>query len=151
VTQTDLNPTAERYRVLFEPVQIGPVKAKNRFFAVAHRAGMGFAQPHATAALRGMQAEGGWGVVCTGVCEIDVELAHWGLGSRNLYSRVPTLGPASLKCTSAYVPVQSQDMSLTDIVAFRAAHRAAVYAGADYARNPGSASVPFLRERVRLQ
>jgi dimethylamine/trimethylamine dehydrogenase len=153
----------ERYKVLFEPVTIGPVTAKNRFFAVAHSAGMGFAQPHATAALRAMKAEGGWAVVCTGVCEIDetsdmmghqndrlwddhdvachrlstdeihrhgalaaVELAHLGLGARNLYSRVPALGPVSLKCTSAYVPTQSMPMSIADIQAFRLAHRRAV-------------------------
>ena len=153
----------DRYNVLFEPVKIGPVTAKNRFFAVAHSAGMGFAQPHATAALRAMKAEGGWAVVCTGVCEIDetsdmmghqndrlwddhdvachrlttdeihkygalaaVELAHLGLGARNLYSRVPALGPASLKCTSAYVPTQSMPMTIADIQAFRAAHRRAV-------------------------
>ncbi|MGF6507878.1 FAD-dependent oxidoreductase [Paraburkholderia sp. 32] len=153
----------ERYNVLFEPVKIGPVTAKNRFFAVAHSAGMGFAQPHATAALRAMKAEGGWAVVCTGVCEIDetsdmmghqndrlwddhdvachrlatdeihkhgslaaVELAHLGLGARNLYSRVPALGPGSLKCTSSYVPTQSMPMTIADIQAFRAAHRRAV-------------------------
>lgn len=153
----------DRYRLLFEPMKIGPVTAKNRFFAVAHSAGMGFAQPHATASLRAMKAEGGWAVVCTGVCEIDatsdmmghqndrlwdeddiachrlatgaihahgalaaVELAHLGLGARNLYSRVPPLGPASAKCTSVYVPVQSRAMTLQDIATFRAAHRAAV-------------------------
>jgi dimethylamine/trimethylamine dehydrogenase len=55
-----------------------------------------------------------------------VELAHLGLGARNLYSRVPSLGPASLKCTSAYVPVQSKAMTLKDIGRFRAQHRAAV-------------------------
>src|SRR6516225_4621957 len=150
----------ERYKLLFEPVTIGPVTAKNRFFAVAHSAGMGFAQPHATAALRAMKAEGGWAVVCTGVCEIDptsdmmghqndrlwdehdvachriatdaiheqgalaaVELAHLGLGARNLFSRVPPLGPGSSKCTSAYVPVQTHAMSLEDIAAFRQSHR----------------------------
>ena len=153
----------DRHRILFEPVRIGPLTARNRFFAVAHSAGMGYAQPHASAALRAMKAEGGWSVVCTGVTEIDpssdmmghqndrlwdahdvachrlatdaihrhgalaaVELAHLGLGARNLYSRVPTLGPGSLKCTSAYVPVQSRAMSLTDIAAFRRSHREAV-------------------------
>ena len=157
-----------RYGVLFEPVRIGPFTAKNRFFAAAHSAGMGFAQPHATAALREMKAQGGWSVVCTGVCEIDptsdmmghqndrlwdehdvdchrlateaihrhgalaaVELAHLGLGARNLYSRVPSLGPASLKCTSAYVPVQSRAMTLKDITNFRQAHRAAVARAVD--------------------
>jgi dimethylamine/trimethylamine dehydrogenase len=152
-----------RYEPLFQPIAIGPRIARNRFVAVAHSAGMGYAMPHSTAALRAMKAEGGWGIVCTGVCEIDatsdmmghqndrlwddhdvachrlatdairahgalaaVELAHLGLGARNLYSRVPSLGPASLKCTSAYVPVQSKAMTLKDIGRFRAQHRAAV-------------------------
>ena len=152
-----------RYSPLFEPLKIGPKITPNRFFAVAHSLGMGFAQPHATAALRAMKAEGGWGVVCTGVVEIDqtsdmmghqndrlwdaddvachklttdaihahgalaaIELAHLGLGARNLYSRVPMLGPTSLKCTSAYVPVQSKAMTLKDIADFREAHRGAV-------------------------
>lgn len=152
-----------RYDILFEPVKIGPKTARNRFFATAHSLGMGYSQPHATAALRAMKAEGGWAVVCTGVVEIDettdmmghqndrlwdsddvachkiatdaihshgalaaIELAHLGLGARNLYSRVPTLGPGSLKCTSVYVPSQSQAMTLEDIVQFRKAHRGAV-------------------------
>src|SRR5580658_3523219 len=64
-------PIDPRYSVLFEPVKIGPKTAPNRFFAAAHSLGMGFSQPHGTAALRAMKAEGGWGVVCTGVVEID--------------------------------------------------------------------------------
>ncbi len=152
-----------RYAPLFQSIAIGPRTARNRFVAVAHSAGMGYAMPHSTAALRATKAEGGWGIVCTGVCEIDatsdmmghqndrlwdehdvachrlatdaihahgalaaVELAHLGLGARNLYSRLPTLGPASLKCTSPYVPVQSKAMTLKDIGHFRAQHRAAV-------------------------
>jgi dimethylamine/trimethylamine dehydrogenase len=184
--------TPERYRILFEPVRIGPVIAQNRFFAVAHSAGMGFAQPHATAALRAMKAEGGWGVVCTGVCEIDpssdmmghqndrlwddddvachrlateaihahgalaaVELAHLGLGARNLYSRIPSLGPSSLKCTSSYVPVQSRAMTQKDIAAFRRSHRAAagraIAAGYDilyiYAGHDRALPLHFLSRR----
>ena len=31
-----------RYDILFEPVQLGPVRAKNRFFQVPHCNGMGY-------------------------------------------------------------------------------------------------------------
>ena len=56
--------------LLFEPVQIGPVTAKNRFYQVPHCAGMGWLRPKMAAAMRGMKAEGGWGVVCTEWCSI---------------------------------------------------------------------------------
>ncbi len=59
-----------RYDLLFEPVQIGPVTAKNRFYQVPHCAGMGWLRPKMAAAMRGMKAEGGWGVVCTEWCSI---------------------------------------------------------------------------------
>ena len=55
----------ERYDILFEPVRIGPVTAKNRFFQVPHCTGMGSNWPQAHAAHRGHKAEGGWAVVCT--------------------------------------------------------------------------------------
>ncbi len=61
------NPT---YDVLFEPVPIGPVTARNRFYQVPHCNGMGHAMPSAVAAMRGVKAEGGWAVVCTEECEI---------------------------------------------------------------------------------
>jgi dimethylamine/trimethylamine dehydrogenase len=60
-----------RYEVLFEPVRIGPVTARNRFYAVPHASGMTNALPHMRAAFRGMKAEGGWGVVCSGYVSID--------------------------------------------------------------------------------
>ena len=54
-----------RYDILFEPVRIGPVTARNRFFQVPHCNGMGNSYPSSMAAMRGMKAEGGWAVVCT--------------------------------------------------------------------------------------
>ena len=63
-------PRDPRYDVLFEPVRIGPVVAKNRFYQVPHCNGMGSDMPLAHAAMRGMKAEGGWAVVCTEECEI---------------------------------------------------------------------------------
>ena len=59
-----------RYDILFEPVQIGPVTAKNRFYQVPHCAGMGHQKPNTAAAMRGMKAEGGWAVVSTEECDI---------------------------------------------------------------------------------
>ncbi|WP_225029643.1 oxidoreductase [Xinfangfangia pollutisoli] len=60
-----------RYDILFEPVKIGPKLAKNRFFQVPHASGMTNAAPQVRAAFRGMKAEGGWGVVCTGAASVD--------------------------------------------------------------------------------
>ncbi|WP_306116036.1 MULTISPECIES: FAD-dependent oxidoreductase [unclassified Roseovarius] len=54
-----------RYDILFEPVKIGPVTAKNRFYQVPHCTGMGHLRPRTLAAMRGVKAQGGWGVVCT--------------------------------------------------------------------------------------
>jgi len=59
-----------RYDLLFEPVRIGPVTAKNRFFQVPHCNGMGHAMPLAHAAMREVKAEGGWAVISTEECEI---------------------------------------------------------------------------------
>jgi len=59
-----------RYDILFEPVRIGPVTAKNRFYQVPHCSGMGHALPRTLAAMRAVKAEGGWGVVCTEYCSI---------------------------------------------------------------------------------
>ena len=59
-----------RYDILFQPIQIGPVTAPNRFYQVPHCNGFGWRMPEGMAAMRGMKAEGGWGVVCTEETEI---------------------------------------------------------------------------------
>ncbi len=59
-----------RYDILFEPVKIGPVTAKNRFYQVPHCCGMGFNWPQTHAKMREMKGEGGWAVVCTEECMI---------------------------------------------------------------------------------
>ena len=59
-----------RYDILFEPVKVGPVTAPNRFYQTPHATGLGWQRPRAGAALRGIKAEGGWGVVCTEYCSI---------------------------------------------------------------------------------
>ena len=71
-----------RYDVLFEPVRIGPVTARNRFYQVPHCTGIGWTQPETLARLRGIKAEGGWAVVSTEETEIhpsaDCEPFHEG-------------------------------------------------------------------------
>lgn len=59
------------YDTLFEPVQIGPVTAPNRFYAVPHATGHGWNQPNGAIALRAMKAEGGWGTVAVQITEIS--------------------------------------------------------------------------------
>jgi dimethylamine/trimethylamine dehydrogenase len=60
-----------RFDPLFRPIQLGPKTARNRFYQVPHCSGMGYDRPNTLAAMRGMKAEGGWGVVCTEYCSID--------------------------------------------------------------------------------
>jgi dimethylamine/trimethylamine dehydrogenase len=74
-----------RYDILFQPVRIGPVTAKNRFYQVPHCNGLGYRDPSALAAMRGIKAAGGWAVVCTEQVEIHyssevtpfIELRLW--------------------------------------------------------------------------
>lgn len=74
-----------RYDILFEPVRIGPVTTKNRFYQVPHCNGMGYRDATANATMRAVKAEGGWGVVCTEQVEIHpsgditpfIELRLW--------------------------------------------------------------------------
>ena len=58
------------HNLLFEPIKLGPVVAKNRFYQVPHCSGMGWRRPKTLAAMRGVKAEGGWGVVNTEYCSI---------------------------------------------------------------------------------
>ncbi len=58
------------YDILFQPLSIGPVVAPNRFYQVPHCSGMGWLRPRSLAAMRGIKAEGGWGVVNTEYCSI---------------------------------------------------------------------------------
>jgi dimethylamine/trimethylamine dehydrogenase len=61
---------SSKYDILFEQVKIGPVTAPNRFYQVPHCNGMGHRFPRSLAKMRGIKAEGGWGVVCTEEVEI---------------------------------------------------------------------------------
>jgi dimethylamine/trimethylamine dehydrogenase len=74
-----------RYDILFEPVQIGPVTAKNRFYQVPHCNGGGYRDPSAAAEMRRVKSEGGWGVIFTEQTEMHhtseiapyIELRLW--------------------------------------------------------------------------
>jgi len=76
---------SSRFDVLLEPVAIGPVTARNRFFQVPHCNGMGYRDVTAHAEMRAVKAEGGWAVVCTEQAEIHhsseitpfIELRIW--------------------------------------------------------------------------
>lgn len=74
-----------RYDILFQPLTIGPVTAKNRFYQVPHCNGAGYRDPSAAAAMRGIKSEGGWGVIFTEQTEMHhtseitpfIELRLW--------------------------------------------------------------------------
>jgi dimethylamine/trimethylamine dehydrogenase len=74
-----------RYDILFEPVRIGPVTAKNRFYQVPHCNGGGYRDQSAAAEMRRVKSEGGWGVIFTEQVEIHhtseitpfIELRIW--------------------------------------------------------------------------
>jgi dimethylamine/trimethylamine dehydrogenase len=73
-----------KFDILFQPIKIGPVVAPNRFYQVPHCNGMGYRMPRALAALRGIKAEGGWGVVCTE----EVEIHHSSDLAPNIEGRI---------------------------------------------------------------
>src|SRR5260221_7999303 len=83
-----------KHDVLFEPVKIGPRKTRNRFWQTSHCAGPGSERPGAQAHLRGMQAEGGWGVVFTEFCFIHPEADEYPDPSARIWDEgdVRTLG-----------------------------------------------------------
>jgi dimethylamine/trimethylamine dehydrogenase len=74
-----------RYDILFEPVKIGPITAKNRFYQVPHCNGGGYRDPSAAAEMRRVKSEGGWGVIFTEQTEMHhtseitpfIELRLW--------------------------------------------------------------------------
>jgi dimethylamine/trimethylamine dehydrogenase len=60
-----------RYDILLEPVKIGPVTARNRFYAAPHATGHSPLQPNGSIAMRETKARGGWAVVANQLSEID--------------------------------------------------------------------------------
>lgn len=79
-------PRDARYDILFEPVKIGPVITKNRFYQVPHCSGTGNFAPNANIRMREMKAEGGWGVVCTETAEIAPDTEFWPFPSLHAWS-----------------------------------------------------------------
>src|SRR5215475_4104596 len=65
-----VSPRDPRFDILFEPFRIGPRDAKNRFYQPPHCNGMSGLRPQAHAAMRGINAEGGWAVVNTEHCSV---------------------------------------------------------------------------------
>ena len=65
-------PRDPRYDILFEPIRIGPVTARNRFYQVPHCNGLARLHPQAAAGMRRVKAAGGWAVINTE----EVELHH---------------------------------------------------------------------------
>ena len=51
-TNNKIFKTDNKYQVLFEPIKIGPVIAKNRFYQVPHCNGGGYRDPSAAAEMR---------------------------------------------------------------------------------------------------
>lgn len=74
-----------KHDVLFEPITLGPKKTRNRFWQTSHCAGPGSERPGAQAHLRGMKAEGGWGVVFTEYCSIHPEADEYPYTSARIW------------------------------------------------------------------
>src|SRR3984893_2347671 len=73
------------HKILFEPVKIGPVTTRNRFYQVPHGPGAGNL-PQVDMGIRGVRAEGGWGVVCCEICSIHPSSDYNYLGLRRLWN-----------------------------------------------------------------
>jgi dimethylamine/trimethylamine dehydrogenase len=74
-----------KYDILFQPIKIGPKQSRNRFFQSSHCAGPGSERPGANAHLRGVKAEGGWGVVFTEYCSIHPEADEYPYTSARIW------------------------------------------------------------------
>lgn len=112
-------PRDPRFDILFTPVRIGPVTAPNRFYQTPHATGFGWQRPRSGAALRGVKAEGGWGVVCTEYCSIhpssddsphafltlwdDTDIAPLALTAEAIFvsALTQTCSPACRRCRAA--------------------------------------------------
>jgi len=94
-----MNQRDPRYDILFEPVQIGPLTARNRFYQVPHCNGMGYMRPNSLATMRGIKAEGGWAVVCTEEVEIHANSDNGSAAEGRLWDNGDI--PALAKMTEA--------------------------------------------------
>ena len=80
-------PRDPKHDVLFESIAIGPKTTRNRFWQTSHCAGPGAERPGAQAHLRGMKAEGGWGVVFTEFCSIHPESDEYPFTSARIWDQ----------------------------------------------------------------
>jgi len=78
-------PRDPKHDVLFEPISFGPKTSRNRFWQTTHCAGPGSERPGSNAHLRGMKAEGGWGVVFTEYCSIHPESDEYPFHSARIW------------------------------------------------------------------
>ena len=62
-----------KHDILFEPIQIGPKRMKNRFYQIPHCNGFGSEKPFSQAFFRAVKAEGGYAAVSTEYCSISPE------------------------------------------------------------------------------
>ncbi len=76
-----------QHDVLFDPIKLGPKQTRNRFWQTSHCAGPGAERPGAQAHLRGMKAEGGWGVVFTEFCSIHPESDEYPFTSARIWDQ----------------------------------------------------------------
>ncbi len=76
-----------KHDVLFDAVKLGPKQTRNRFWQTSHCAGPGAERPGAQAHLRGMKAEGGWGVVFTEFCSIHPESDEYPYTSARIWDQ----------------------------------------------------------------
>ena len=92
-----MNQQADPYAVLFEPVKIGPLTARNRFYQVPHCTGAGRNYPSVSAHIRATNAEGGWAVVSTEQCDIHysadmrAQVRLWNEGDIPFHARMTEL------------------------------------------------------------
>ncbi|MGB8414931.1 FAD-dependent oxidoreductase [Paraburkholderia sp.] len=76
---------SDRYKILFEPIKVGPKIMRNRFYKTPHCTGFGAERPGAQAAIRGVAAEGGWAVVNTESCSIHPSTDEFPLNSGRMW------------------------------------------------------------------
>ena len=104
-----------RYDILFTPVKIGPVTAKNRFFQVPHCNGFGYRDPTAGAVMRGIKAEGGWAVVCTEQADVHHSSDITPFIEQHLWDDRDMPAAKQILRAAAFTYVAAAAMSLLDI------------------------------------
>jgi dimethylamine/trimethylamine dehydrogenase len=73
------------HKILFEPVKLGPVTTRNRFYQVPHGPGAGNLL-QVDKGIKGVRAEGGWGVVCCQICSIHPSSDANYIGIRRMWN-----------------------------------------------------------------